>query len=253
MIEDFVSIVVKFPKEVPYIHLYPLLDLHIGAKECDMKLALQWRQTVLDDPYGYVLIGGDLMNNGIKSSKTNVYEEVLKPQEQKDALYEFLIPLATAGRILSWNSGNHEYRSVKEVGTDPGYDVACRLGIEGIYRQNACFLKISLGEAKIDRQQVYTIFTSHGSSRNKHQKFLYCLEGVDLALSGHTHIYEHSCITKMHFNPFNNKVRFRTMHVLVLSSFLKFGGYALRAEYLPQVMDDFVKITLCGNKKKIII
>lgn len=114
-------IVHKLSTELPYINIYPIGDVHIGSKECDMKMLLEWRKLVLDDPYGYAVIVGDMMNMALKTSKSNVYEDVMNPLQQKEFCYEFLLPIRD--KILAACSGNHEQRNVKEVGTNPLYDV----------------------------------------------------------------------------------------------------------------------------------
>ena len=84
MQKDFVMVKHKLPWNLPYIHIYPCADIHIGAAEFDERLFKTWVQTVQDDPYGYVAFAGDLMNFGVKTSKTNVYEETMRPAQQKE-------------------------------------------------------------------------------------------------------------------------------------------------------------------------
>lgn len=253
MINDFVVIQRKFPRALRCIRIYPLFDLHIGAKECNMKLALRWRERVLNDPEGYVILGGDLINNGVKDSKTNVYEETMMPRAQEDTLCEFLKPLVNADKILGWHDGNHEYRSAKAVDHCPGYTCACRLGIEHLYRQNACFYKISLGAAKKDRQITYAIVSTHGASRNKHDKFTHCVENADVYVSGHTHTEEISTVSVLRMDLYSGTVKPRAIKRCIVSSFLDYGGYAMRAEHAPQVREDIQVIVLNGQKKHVLI
>ena len=88
MLDDFVLINHTF-NDVPFINIYPLGDVHLGSKECNIELFKQWIEMVQSDPFGYVVVIGDVMNMGLKNSKSNVYEEVLTPVQQKEALYEF--------------------------------------------------------------------------------------------------------------------------------------------------------------------
>ena len=103
----------KLPWDFPYIHLYPIADAHIGSAEFDEKLFKLWVQTVQGDPYGYAVIAGDMLNNGIKTSKTNVYEEKMRPAQQKEYLYEALNPIKE--KILGACGGNHCYRNIRDV------------------------------------------------------------------------------------------------------------------------------------------
>ena len=84
MLDDFCLIKHSFDRP-PFINIYPLGDVHIGSKECDLDLLKDWVEMVRQDPYGYVVIIGDMMNMGLRTSKSNVYEEVLSPQQQKES------------------------------------------------------------------------------------------------------------------------------------------------------------------------
>ena len=120
VLDDFQLIHAKF-EDLDHLNIYPLGDVHLGSKECDMELLKQWVEMVKADDNGVAVILGDIMNMGLKNSKSNVYEEVLTPFQQKEACYELLNPIAD--KIIAGCSGNHEYRTVKEVGTNPLYDV----------------------------------------------------------------------------------------------------------------------------------
>ena len=111
----------------------------------------------------YIILGGDLINNGIKSSVSNVYDETMRPREQKKLLVEMLSPLKD--RILCAVSGNHERRSSREVDDDIIYDVMCKLDIEDVYRENLAFLKIQFGTARSDGKvnPTYVICITHGT------------------------------------------------------------------------------------------
>ena len=71
MLDDFVLIKDKF-YDVPQLNIYPLGDAHIGSKECNVELLKQWVDMVQNDPLGRVVIIGDMMNMGLKNSKSNV-------------------------------------------------------------------------------------------------------------------------------------------------------------------------------------
>lgn len=123
MLNDFVMVKQKLPWDYPYIHIYPCADVHAGSIEHDEKLFRLWVQTVHDDPYGYAVLAGDMMNNGVKTSKTNVYEETMRPSQQKEYLFDSLKPIKE--KILGACGGNHCYRNIREVDDDPLYDVFC--------------------------------------------------------------------------------------------------------------------------------
>lgn len=249
MLSDFQMIVHKLPSELPFINIYPIGDVHIGSKECDIELLQEWINIVKDDPFGYAVIIGDMMNMGLKNSKSNVYEEVLNPLQQKELCYELLKPIKH--KILAGCSGNHEARMVKEVGDNPLYDVFCRLQIEDVYRENACFIKVNLGQRKSDRQVSYGIVLTHGSTRGKDERWVYAVDNCDLFINGHTHNADHQPLGKIRMDLHNECVRTVSFQNVVVVPFQQYGGYALRGKFLPNHLQQFQKVRLSGDVKRI--
>ena len=231
------------------MNLYPIGDVHIGAKECNLQLFQKWIDNVQNDEFGYAMIIGDMMNMGLRNSKSNIYEEVLNPLQQKELLYEMLKPISH--KILAGCSGNHEQRNLKEVGTNPLYDVFCRLQIENVYRENACFIKISLGCRTPDRQVTYGIVLTHGSSKTKDERWTYSVDNCDLFINGHVHEADHKPLGKIRMDLHNDVVRTVGFHDVVVVPFQNYGGYALRGKYLPNHLEQFQKIRLFGDSKRI--
>ena len=185
---------------------------------------------------------------GLKNSKSNVYEEALSPMEQKDLCYELLNPIAD--KILAGCSGNHEYRGMREVGMNPLYDVFCRMRIEDRYRENACFLKVLVGENRV-RYINYGIVLTHGKSKNKDLSWTYSVDGADLFISGHTHLGTHQPCSKIRMDLRNNQIQMVDYQHIVVVPFQKYGGYAMRGKYLPNSVGQFQKIQLNGSNKKV--
>ena len=61
MLDDFLLINHNF-KDLPYLNIYPLGDVHIGSRECDLNLFKQWIKMVESDEYGYAVIIGDILD-----------------------------------------------------------------------------------------------------------------------------------------------------------------------------------------------
>jgi predicted phosphodiesterase len=244
-------IVHKFPEDVPYINIYPIGDVHLGARECDVGLFKSYIDKIANDPYGYAVIVGDIMNMGLKNSKSNVYEEVLSPNEQKELCYELLEPIAH--KILAGCGGNHEQRNVRETGTHPLYDVFCWLRIQDVYRENACFIKINLGKSLEhgNRQVSYGLTLTHGKTANKDLKWTYTVDGCDIFISGHTHEPDHRPLGKIVMDMQNEVVRTKGYQHIVVTPFQNYGGYTIRGKYFPNHLEQFQKITLSGTRKKV--
>ena len=247
MLDDYVLIDAKFDK-LKFLNIYPLGDVHLGSKECDMNLLKQWVEMVKNDPNGVVVIIGDMMNMGLRNSKSNVYEEVLSPMQQKELCYEILNPIAD--KIIGACSGNHEYRSVKEVGTNPLYDVMCRMRIEDRYRENACFIKLTVGKQG-KNPITYGIVLTHGSSKTKDEKWTYGVDGCDCFISGHTHLGTHQPLGKIRMDLIHNKVKTVGYQHIVVVPFQRYGGYAIRGKYMPNHLGQFQCITFDGTSKRV--
>lgn len=247
MLDDFTLIDSKF-ENLDYLNVYPLGDVHLGSKEFDEALFREWIETVKNDPNGVVVIIGDMLNMGLRNSKSNVYEETLSPMEQKELCYELLNPIAD--KIIAGCSGNHEYRAVKEVGMNPLYDVFCRMRIENRYRENACFIKLTVGKQG-KNPNTYGVVLTHGSSKGKDEKWTYSVDGCDCFISGHTHLGTHQPCGKIRMDLTHNKVKTVGYQHIVVMPFQRYGGYAIRGKYMPNHIGQFQRVTFDGSSKRV--
>lgn len=259
MISDFHIIQKRITKKAD-ITIYPIADIHLGAAEHNESAWREFRTKIMKEENSYIILGGDLINNGIKSSVSNVYDETMRPREQKKLLVEMLSPLQD--KILCAVSGNHERRSSREVDDDIIYDVMCKLDIEELYRENLAFLKIQFGTARSDGKvnPTYVICTTHGTgsgimtgaSVNKAEKFGYVLDGVDALIVGHNHKPWTTQPGKLKVDPHNNLVTVKPFKVLSCSSWLDYGGYAANKNLLPTTRTE-QKLILCCKEKKMTV
>lgn len=247
LLDDFVLIDSKFDT-LDHLNIYPLGDVHLGSKECDLELFKTWVNTVKNDPNGVAVIIGDIMNMGLRNAKSNVYEETLSPLQQKELCFELLSPIAD--KIIGGCSGNHEYRAVKEVGMNPLYDVFCRMRIEDRYRENICFIKLTVGKHGRN-PNTYGVVLTHGSSKNKDERWTYAVDGCDCFISGHTHLGTHQPLGKIRMDLTHNKVKTVGYQHVVVMPFQNYGGYAVRGKYLPNHLGQFQCITFDGTSKRV--
>lgn len=247
MLDDFILIQSNY-ENLEYLNIYPLGDVHIGTKEFDLELFKQWIDMVKNDPHGAVVIIGDMMNMGLRNSKSNVYEETLSPMQQKELCYELLLPIAD--KIIAGCSGNHEYRAVKEVGMNPLYDVFCRLRIEDRYRENACFVKLTVGKQG-KNPNTYGVVLTHGTSKSKDDKWNLSVDGCDCFISGHIHDADHAPKGKIRMDLTHNRVKLVGYQQVVVMPFQGYGSYAVRGKYLPNSLGQFQRITFDGTSKRV--
>ena len=258
MLPDMVPIVWELPRSD--IRIYPVYDLHIGAAECMVDEWEAFLAQVAKEDDARLIIGGDMLNNGIKSSATNVYEETMRPREQKQKLTEYL--KTVADKILCGVCGNHEYRSCKETDDDPLYDVFCKLDIEDKYRQNGAFVKLRFGDKAADglKNPTYMLAALHGagggmyigSSANRGERFGAVIDGLDCLITGHTHKPLTFPVAKLVFDSRNERVTQKDFRVIAATSWMRYGGYGMRRMMLPTAHKVSV-LTLCGTAKRMTV
>lgn len=244
------------------IRLMPLSDVHVGSKEFDEVLFREWKDSL--KPTDLVVIVGDMINNSIKSSVGNIYEETMMPSAQKEWIYNELKDIAP--QILCAVGGNHERRSVREVDDDPLYAVMCRLKREDVYRSGACFCKVRFGggtdRTKITSRNrpVYNIAVLHGASNGmymstsgaKTERFAMSIANCDLLISGHTHKPLSFFPSHIYFPDTNipHMSKRQTTVVICSSMMNRIGGYALE-KMLPATANVQQEILLTANGKGI--
>ncbi len=248
-------IIREYPRDLPYLTLYPIADVHWGAAECMETEFERYIQRIKDDPTAAVILAGDLINNGIKSSVTNVYREKYPPDVQKDMMIELLEPIKD--KIVAGVSGNHEYRTVKESCQDVSKDIFAALQLKSVYAPDAVFLKVSFGRKRNGKPVAYMIYVSHGSGGgallgsglSRQDGYQMAIEGVDISISGHTHRPSKTPSSRLVFDPHNNRVTRRNTLIFVCTSWLEYGGYPVRGQLKPTAFYPDT-ITLYGDRKE---
>lgn len=254
MKNDFDMILHKFDTDVTII---PVSDVHLGAIEHNAKAWRDFCAWVADEPNTYLLLGGDLINNSVRNSVANPFDEVLRPREQKQRIVEYLAPLRE--KILACVSGNHEARTTKDSDQDITYDIMSKLDLEDIYRPNTAFLKISLGERGKGKPQPnvsYTFALTHGTGGgiytgaavNRNERYGNIIEGCDCLIVGHTHKGTITRPSKIKIDQQNNVVSVQSYLVVGCESWLNYGGYAMRKMLLPSEVAKPQRLKLYNNK-----
>ena len=257
MLRDEQVIVVDLPKNRDVV-IRPLADLHIGSRYFSEKRWNEWKETLT--PETKIVIVGDLMNNGIKSSVSSVYKETMMPSAQKEWLFRELEPFAD--QILCAVGGNHERRTTKDVDDDPLYGVMCRLKREEVYRSGACFVMLRIAGAdrksRCNYRPTYNIVVMHGAgggmyiggSANKSERFAMAIEGMDLLITGHTHKPITFPAARLCFNNQNKSMARKQLTIVTCSSMMEYGGYPLEKMMTPTALA-YQEIILSSNGKSI--
>lgn len=249
------------------ITIIPIYDVHLGSQECMEQEFIKFINSVKDTPNVYLILGGDLIDNGTRNSVTNVFKATMSPSQQKKEMANILKPVAD--RILCFVPGNHERRSGKEVDDDPVYDIAAKLDLETIYRENIAFVKIQMGKSERsigasrvdgDKRPTYTLVIAHGAGGgiltgatvNRGERFGYVIDGMDALIMGHSHKPFMTQPGKIQIDTRNNKVSVKPFKVISATSWLSWGGYAAQKMLLP-TSHCLQTLTLKGNKKEIVV
>ncbi len=248
-----------FPENKDII-VIPIADVHLGAAEQMEEAWMSFLKMVEKTPNVYLTLGGDLLNNGLKSSVTNVYRERYMPSDAKKMMAKMLEPVRD--RILCAVGGNHERRSIRESDDDPTYDIMAKLDIEHLYRENIAFVKIRVGNTESDgnHNPTYMLVVTHGAGGgaltggavNKGERFGYVIDGMDALIMGHTHKPFTTQPGKIKIDPFNNKVSIKPFKVICATSWLEYGGYAAASMMYPAT-HCLHTLTLRGNRKEIVV
>ena len=249
------------------ITIIPIADVHLGSPECMEQEFLQFVQKVKDTPNVYVTLGGDLIENGTRSSiGDSVFRQKMSPSAQKKEMVKILEPIRD--RILCFVPCNHEKRSGKDADDDPVYDIAAKMDLETLYRPNIAFAKIQMGRPQCSTGTVrngkdrptYMIVVTHGAGGgiftgaavNRNERFGYVIDGMDALIVGHTHKAWTTQPGKIKIDVHNNVVSVRPFRVVNSTSWLQYGGYAASKMLLPST-HCLQSLTLSGKKKEITI
>ena len=254
MQKDFEMVVHEFNQPIT---IFPISDVHYGALEHLNKEWLDFCKMIEKTPNAYVILGGDLVNNNVRTcSFINPYDELVRPREQKKKMVEYLEPIKD--RILCAVGGNHEARSIKDDDVDITYDIMAKLDIEDLYRQNMCFMKVSLGHRKHDNTpiQSYTFAVTHGAGGgiftgatvNRNERFGNVIEGLDCLIVGHTHKGTVTKPSKIVIDRKNATVSMQHYTVISMTSWLNYGGYAMQKMLLPSHVGEPQRLNLAMNQ-----
>ena len=248
------------------ITIVPISDVHLGSPGCMEQEFISFIKTVKETPNMYLVLGGDLIDNGTRSSVTNPFRATMPPSQQKKEMANILSEVRD--RILCFVPGNHERRSGKDADDDPCYDIAAKLDLEHLYRENIAFVKVQLGTKEREngtltggyQRPTYMLTVVHGAGGgiltggavNRGERFGYVIDGMDALIVGHTHKPFTTQPGKIQIDPRNNKVSIKPFKVISSTSWLEYSGYAARGMLLPTT-HCLNTLTLRGDKKEIVV
>lgn len=148
-------------EEFDILELFVISDVHVGDNAYEEQAFLKFIDEIASKENRFVILAGDLIDNGLKHSKTNSYKATMSPRDQKKYICRALEKIKH--KILCIVDGNHEMRSSDCSDNNIGEDIAMILGVPSLYREDEAILKITFGKRENGRRQCYTANVFHGS------------------------------------------------------------------------------------------
>lgn len=204
-----------------------------------------------------MILAGDLINNNLRTSVGNPFEQTMRPRQQKRLMIEQLTPLRD--RILCMVGGNHERRTTKDTDESPAYDIACKLDLEDMYRENAAYLKLQFGDSAGAGayNPCYTFCVTHGAGSSIYttnaamrvERYGMAIDGIDGIIAGHIHKPQDFPVGKIVVDKHNDRVSVKPFQVVICTSWLQYSAFAAQKLMAPTVFS-LTCLELSGKKKK---
>lgn len=232
---DEKPILFKTKRELPYVDIYFIHDVHYGSELFDSKKWENIKAKILSDDKAFVCFIGDLMENALPNSKSDTFNQKHSPAEQKEWVIEQL--KAFKDKTIAVVPGNHEYnRTTKNCGLYPLYDCCLLAGIGDKYRDTIAFIDIGVGISKnCSKKQVhYFGQIQHKAKDIKTVHSSDYTDGIDFFASGHDHEPKDRPRAKLVFDKHNKVIFKRNIECINCGSFCFYGGYGSKGAYRPQ-------------------
>ena len=250
MYDEMKPILFSCPPEYDEVEVYCVHDVHYGNEMFRQDKWDRLKAEILEKPNRYVIFVGDLMENAIPNSKSDVFSQTATPMAQQTWVSEQLTHLKD--RVIAIIPGNHENnRSTKVCGLYPLYDCALFAGLKAAYRQNFAFVDIGVGSGGHGKgkQQHYVGYLVHKAKDMKNFSSADFIDGIDFMMFGHDHDPKDHSRAKLVYDPRNRSVTVKNVEVVNSGSFLNYGGYAATSGYRPN-SSKMYKLILSGKREK---
>lgn len=254
MIDDYKPIIFNAPHDFKSIVVYFLHDLHFGSELFNERKWRSAKEEIMSGSNHFVIILGDMMENAVLGSKSDIFSQTASPQEQKEWMTEQIVEMRE--HIICGTAGNHERnRTTALCGLHPMYDSFVIAGIADRYRPHFCLADVGVGKRRPtgDKQQRYYIWAQHRARDTKNYSSADFIEGVDIFAFGHDHTPKDQARAHMAYDPRKKIVVKKHIETLNCGSGLKYGGYGVDGGYRPNADKAYKAELFCENDKKVIV
>ena len=217
------------------VHLYIVSDVHNGAHGFDRRAFLQYIDQIASDDRAAVIVLGDLIDNATQGSKGCLFSQRMMPQKQIETAIEMLTPIRD--KIIFFCIGNHEERTFRQTGSDPGYTMCLGLNCLDKYNYVHGFITIrACGK-------TYKLYATHniGKAESKLKTMARSHPDCDAIIGGHIH---QTKVVPVAQQLHSGKVR--TTYAVTGCAWLKDESYAISAAYEPVSMTP--PVVIMGDK-----
>lgn len=249
-LRDEIPIMCNLPQELEFADIYFLHDIHFGSELFDEQKWKAIKKKIQDSDCAYICWIGDLLENAVPNSKSDVFTQKYSPAQQKEWAAQELFDLRK--KTLSVVAGNHEHnRTTKLSGMYPLYDICLLAGVDDKYRDTIAYLDIGVGVRKDAKNKQVHYFgqTQHASRETNNNGYSDFTDGIDFFAFGHDHRPQDRPRAKMVFDHQNKVIYKRNIENINCGSFCKFGGYGAKGAYRPQ-SDKMYKLRIFSGEKK---
>ena len=229
-----------------YFNLYPIGDWHLGSLQCNEDFVKQTIQEIKNDEDGWWVGMGDLMENAIVGSLSDVYTQNIPPKEQMEYIVDLLKPIKEKGLFLI--AGNHERRTHRMVGLIPEQFISMELGIP--YKGFSC---LAVFEVKSKTPHGFECYFHHnygggwttGAKVNKADSLRKIVPTADAIFSGHFHIT--SRIPVVWYGAGRKKIIKYIGYDYITGSSLEWDKSYAEEKGKPAASCEFIRVRFIGN------
>ena len=237
--------------EGEYLELVTTADLHLGAQTHDPARAARHRKYILEEPDRLTWDVGDALENATKHSiGLGVFEQTLRPREQREAGREYYRPLADSGQLLGVLDSNHGQRG-KDVDANAQEILAEMLDVPFLGARVVFVFHVG--------RFSYSVYSTHGKGggtatagrikvlerlRNQNQ-------GLDAYIVGHFHSNIIVPFTCQRYEPRKFKLVPHIQYGAIAAGFLDYEGSYAEAEGYDYPIPGQVSIRMYKDERKI--
>ena len=221
------------------VHLYIISDVHIGAHGFQKKAFQHYVETIKNDELAAVLVIGDMIDNATQGSKGCMFSQRMMPQKQVETIIELLYPIKD--KIIFFCIGNHEERTFRQTGSDPGYTMCLGLNCLDKYNFVHGFITITA------KGHTYKLYATHniGKGECKLKTMARAHPDCDIIIGGHVHTPKVVSVAQQLHNG-----RTKTTYAITGKAWLQDESYSISAAYEP--VSDVQPMIILGDSISIV-